>query len=42
MGCRFVGHIREEIVEVGTEFLVFIADFGDLDVDGVKLGGKGY
>jgi len=39
---RLVGNHRREVVEFDAEFLIFFADFRELGVDGVQLGGDGH
>ena len=41
MGARFVGNFRGEVVVVGAELLIFLADLRELGVDEVQLGGDG-
>jgi len=42
VGCCFVGSLREEVMEVGAGFLVFLADSRELGGDDVKLCGDGH
>ena len=35
VGGHFVGYHGGKVMDFGAEFLVFLADFGELGVDGV-------
>jgi len=38
MGCRFVGNFRGEVMKVGAELFIFVADLRELGGNGVQLG----
>jgi len=42
VGGRFVGNHRREVFEFDAEFLIFLADFRELGVERVQLGGVGH
>jgi len=42
VGGRFVGNHRREVVEFDAELLIFFADFRELGVDRIQLGGDGH
>jgi len=42
MGCRFIGYFRGEVVEVGAELLIFLADVSELGCNSVQLVGDSH